>query len=107
MRDDFPQEIQSLIAQCEVNVSRFTNDQMSAALHWGETQALAAIALKKENERLEQQVAAWKKALRRWKDTCYSGGRRGMPVDLFSKADLAWCRKAEQEAEALETKEEE
>lgn len=30
-------EIKSLIAQCEANVSSFDNDQMSAALHWGET----------------------------------------------------------------------
>lgn len=37
MRDEMPQEIQSLIAQCEANVASFDNDQMSAALHWGET----------------------------------------------------------------------
>lgn len=29
------QEIRSLIAQCEANVSSFDNDQMSAALFWG------------------------------------------------------------------------
>jgi hypothetical protein len=36
-RDEMPQEIQSLIAQCEANVKRFSNDQMSAALHFAET----------------------------------------------------------------------
>lgn len=30
-------EIRSLIDQCEANVSSFDNDQMSAALHWGQT----------------------------------------------------------------------
>lgn len=38
-RDELPSEIQSLIAQCEANVNRFTNDQMSAALHFAETMA--------------------------------------------------------------------
>ena len=38
-REDMPTEIKSLIAQCEGNVSSFTNDQMSAALHFAETLA--------------------------------------------------------------------
>jgi hypothetical protein len=37
MRDDMPTEIKSLIAQCEAGVSRFSNDQMSAALHFAES----------------------------------------------------------------------
>lgn len=40
MRDNMPAEIRSLIAQCEANVSSFTNDQMSAALHYAETTLL-------------------------------------------------------------------
>jgi hypothetical protein len=39
MRDELPREIQSLIAQCEVNVTSFDNDQMSEALHFAETMA--------------------------------------------------------------------
>lgn len=38
-RDELPSEIQSLIAQCEANVNKFTNDQMSAALYFAETMA--------------------------------------------------------------------
>lgn len=39
MRDELPQEIQSLIGQCEAGVTKFTNDQMSTALHFAETMA--------------------------------------------------------------------
>lgn len=39
MRDELPEEIQSLIGQCEVGVNRFTNDQMSAALYFAEVQS--------------------------------------------------------------------
>lgn len=35
-REDMPGEIRSLIAQCEANVTSFTNVQMSDALYWGE-----------------------------------------------------------------------
>ena len=31
------EEIKSLIAQCEANITSFDNDQMSAALWWGQT----------------------------------------------------------------------
>lgn len=34
---DMPGEIRQLAEQCEAGVRSFTNDQMSAALHFGET----------------------------------------------------------------------
>lgn len=36
---DYPHEIKLLIAQCEANVSSFDNNQMSEALHYGQSQS--------------------------------------------------------------------
>lgn len=70
---EMPPEIQSLIARCEANVISFTNDQMSAALHFAETV---------RDERNE-----WRRLWELYRQTEPSDRERGF---IFGDIDCLW-----------------